>query len=137
MIALSRLRVSPLVIVLAAILLVLIVPPALFLLNVSLHETRPDGSFGAFTLRFYRGLFAERLFLSSAGNTLIYAFGSSVIGIVIGTVQALIVERTNTPVASSRFSARSSRSACRTFSMWWRGSCCSVAPARSTTPYII
>jgi iron(III) transport system permease protein len=96
-IALSRLRVSPLVIVLAAILLVLIVPPALFLLNVSLHETRPDGSFGAFTLRFYRGLFAERLFLSSAGNTLIYAFGSSVIGIVIGTVQALIVERTNTP----------------------------------------
>lgn len=96
-IALFRPRISPLVAVLAAILLVLIVPPALFLLDVSLHETRPDGSFGAFTLRFYRGLFAERLFLASAGNTLVYAFGSSVIGIVIGTVQALIVERTNTP----------------------------------------
>jgi iron(III) transport system permease protein len=95
--ALPRLRVSPLVIVLAAILLVLIVPPALFLLNVSLHETRPDGSFGAFTLRFYRGLFAERLFVSSLGNTLIYAFGSAAIGLIIGTVQALIVERTNTP----------------------------------------
>lgn len=90
-------RVSPLVIVLAAILLVLVVPPALFLLNVSLHETRPDGSFGAFTLRFYRGLFAERLFLSSLSNTLVYAFGSAAIGIVVGTVQALIVERTNTP----------------------------------------
>ena len=62
-IALLRPRISPLVAVLAAILLVLIVPPALFLLDVSLHETRPDGSFGAFTLRFYRGLFAERLFL--------------------------------------------------------------------------
>jgi iron(III) transport system permease protein len=95
--ALPRLRVSPLVIVLAAILLVLVVPPALFLLDVSLHETRPDGSFGAFTLRFYRGLFAERLFLSSLSNTLVYAFGSAVIGIVVGTVQALIVERTNTP----------------------------------------
>jgi iron(III) transport system permease protein len=74
-----------------------VVPPALFLLNVSLHETRPDGSFGAFTLRFYRGLFAERLFLASLTNTLVYAFGSSAIGIVVGTVQALIVERTNTP----------------------------------------
>jgi iron(III) transport system permease protein len=94
---LPRLRVSPLVIVLAAILLVLIVPPALFLLNVSLHETQPDGSFGAFTLRFYRGLFAERLFVSSLRNTLIYAFGSAAIGIIIGTGQALIVERTNTP----------------------------------------
>jgi iron(III) transport system permease protein len=92
-----RLRVSPVVIALAAVLLVLVVPPALFLLDVSLHETRPDGSFGAFTLRFYRGLLAERLFLSSLRNTLIYAFGSSAIGIVVGTVQALIVERTNTP----------------------------------------
>jgi iron(III) transport system permease protein len=95
--ALPRLRVSPLVVVLAAILLLLIVPPAAFLLNVSLHETRPDGSFGAFTLRFYRGLFAERLFMSSLRNTLVYAFGSATIGIVVGTVQALIVERTNTP----------------------------------------
>jgi iron(III) transport system permease protein len=95
--ALPRVRVSPLVVVLAAILLVLIVPPALFLLNVSLHETRPDGSFGAFTLRFYRGLFAERLFVSSLRNTLVYAFGSATIGIVVGTVQALIVERTNAP----------------------------------------
>jgi iron(III) transport system permease protein len=95
--ALPRLRVSPLVIVLAAILLVLVVPPALFLLNVSLHETQPDGSFGVFTVRFYRGLLAERLFMSSLRNTLVYAFGSAAIGIVVGTVQALIVERTNTP----------------------------------------
>ena len=96
--AMMRLRtVSPLVIVLAAILLALIVPPALFIIDVSLHETLPDGSFGAFTLRFYRALFSERLFVSSAVNTLLYAFGSAAIGIVIGTIQALIVERTNTP----------------------------------------
>jgi iron(III) transport system permease protein len=95
--ALPRIRISTLVLTLAVILLVLIVPPALYLIDVSLHETQPNGSFGAFTLRFYRGLFSERLFLSSVVNTLLYAFGSSVIGIAIGTVQALIVERTNTP----------------------------------------
>jgi iron(III) transport system permease protein len=103
--ALSRLRVSPLVVVLAAILLVLIVPPALFLLDVSLHETQPDGSFGAFTLRFYRELFSERLFLPSVRNTVLYAFGSAVIGIVLGTLQALIVERTNTPCRKLAFFA--------------------------------
>jgi iron(III) transport system permease protein len=89
--------ISPLVAVLAAILLVLIVPPALFLVDVSLHETLPNGAFGAFTLRFYLELFSERLFPSSVLNTLLYAFGSSVIALAIGTVQALIVERTNTP----------------------------------------
>jgi iron(III) transport system permease protein len=89
--------ISPLVAALAAVLLSLIVPPALFLLNVSLHETRPDGSFGEFSLRFYEQLFSGRFFLPSLRNTLIYAFGSAAIAIVVGTVQALIVERTNTP----------------------------------------
>jgi iron(III) transport system permease protein len=89
--------ISPLVALLAAVLLVLIVPPAIFLLNISLHETLPDGSLGAFTLRFYKDLFSGRFFWPSLYNTAIYSFGSAVIAIVIGTVQALIVERTNTP----------------------------------------
>ncbi len=89
--------ISPLVAVLTAILLVLIVPPAVFLLRISLHETLPDGSLGPFTLRFYEGLFSGRFFLPSLYNTMIYSFGSALIAIVIGTVQALIVERTNTP----------------------------------------
>jgi iron(III) transport system permease protein len=98
LVALPRtLAISPLVAALAAILLVLIVPPAFFLLNVSLHETLPDGSLGDFTLRFYEQLVTGRFFLESLRNTLIYAFGSAVIAIVIGTLQALIVERTNTP----------------------------------------
>jgi iron(III) transport system permease protein len=92
-----RIRISPLVVVLAAILLLLIAPPGLFLINVSLHETQPNGAFGQFTLRFYRGLFAERLFLSSFRNTLAYALGSSAIAILVGAAQAIIVERTNTP----------------------------------------
>jgi iron(III) transport system permease protein len=89
--------VSPLVLVLAAVLIALIALPAFFLVNVSLHETRPDGSLGEFTLRFYQQLFSGRFFLPSLRNTLIYAFGSAAIAIGIGTVQALIVERTNTP----------------------------------------
>jgi iron(III) transport system permease protein len=89
--------ISPLVAGLAIVLLILIVPPAIFLFNISLHETNPDGSLGAFTLRFYRDLISSRFFLPSLGNTIVYSFWSAVIAIVIGTVQALIVERTNTP----------------------------------------
>src|SRR6516162_7341826 len=89
--------ISPLVAALAALLLVLTVPPALFLVNVSLHETQLDGSLGEFTLRFYEQLFSGRFFLPSLRNTLLYAFGSAAIAIAVGTVQALIVERTNTP----------------------------------------
>jgi iron(III) transport system permease protein len=90
-------RISPAVLVLTAILLVLIAPPVIFLVNASVHETLPDGSAGAFTLRFYQQLFSGRLFLPSLVNTIIYACGSAVIAIFIGTLQALIVERTNAP----------------------------------------
>ena len=67
------------------------------MLNASLHETLPDGSAGAFTLRFYQQLFAGRAFLPSLINTILYSCGSAVVAIFIGTVQALIVERTNAP----------------------------------------
>jgi iron(III) transport system permease protein len=90
-------RISPLVLILIVILLVLVAPPAFFLLKASVHETLPDGSAGDFTLRFYQQLLSGPLFLSSLINTIIYACGSAVIAIFIGTLQALIVERTNAP----------------------------------------
>src|SRR5689334_22761391 len=93
----DRLRISPLVLILIAVLLVLVTPPVLFLVNASVHETLPDGSAGAFTLRFYHQLFAGPKFLPSLLNTVVYACGSAVVAIVIGTLQALIVERTNAP----------------------------------------
>jgi iron(III) transport system permease protein len=65
--------------------------------NASFHETLPDGSPGAFTLRFYQQLVAGKLFIPSLVNTILYACGSALIAIVIGTIQALIVERTNAP----------------------------------------
>lgn len=93
----ARLRFSPLVLVLCAILLLLILPPTIFLIDVSFHTTKPDGSFGTFTFAYYRQLFSSRFFLTSLGNTAVYAVGTAVLAIVLGTIQALIVERTNTP----------------------------------------
>jgi iron(III) transport system permease protein len=94
---LLRGRISPLVALLAAILLVLILPPTLFLIDTSFHLTNPDGSFGAFTLQYYRQLFASPYFATSLRNTAIYAVGTAVVAIVLGGIQALIVERTNAP----------------------------------------
>lgn len=99
----ARLRFSPLVLVLCLILAVLIVPPTIFLVDVSLHTTNPDGSFGAFTFSYYRQLVGSRYFLSSLTNTGIYAVGTALVAIVLGTGEALIVERTNTPGRSWAF----------------------------------
>jgi iron(III) transport system permease protein len=93
----ARLRMSPLVAVLAAILLVLILPPTLYLIVTSFYTTKPDGSFDQLTLRYYQQLFTSPYFASSLWNTVVYAAGSSLVAIVLGVVQALIVERTNTP----------------------------------------
>jgi iron(III) transport system permease protein len=95
--ALLHTRFSPPVAILAVLLLALIVPPVLFLLNASLHTTRPDGSFDQLTLRFYAQLFAGPFFLESLWNTLVYAIGSAVVAITLGMIQALIVERTDAP----------------------------------------
>ncbi len=98
-------RISPLVALLAAILLILILPPTIFLVDTSFHATRPDGSFGDFTLQYYRQLFASPYFASSLWSTAIYAIGSAVVAITLGVVQALIVERTNAPGRSYVFLA--------------------------------
>ncbi|MEA2905919.1 MAG: iron(III) transport system permease protein [Alphaproteobacteria bacterium] len=88
---------SPLVAVLAVILLIVILPPTLYLIVTSFYTTRADGSFDQPTLRYYQQLFTSPYFASSLGNTVIYAVGSAFVAIVLGSVQALIVERTNTP----------------------------------------
>lgn len=93
----ARFGISPLVALLAAILLVLILPPTLFLVATSLHTTRPDGSFGPFTLQYYGQLFTSPYFAGSLWNTVVYAIGSALVAIPLGVTQALIVERTNAP----------------------------------------
>jgi iron(III) transport system permease protein len=93
----ERLRISPLVAVLAAILLILILPPTIYLIITSFYTTRPDGSFDQFTLKYYQQLFTSPYFASNLWNTAVYAIGSAAVAIMLGVVQALIVERTNTP----------------------------------------
>src|SRR5262249_7639102 len=93
----ERWKMSPLVAVLTAILLILILPPTLYLIVTSFFSTRPDGSFDQFTLRFYQQLFTSPYFAASLWNTVIYSIGSAFVAIVLGVTQALIVERPNTP----------------------------------------
>jgi iron(III) transport system permease protein len=88
---------APVVVALAGALLLLIVPPTLFLVASSFFTTRADGSFGQPTLRYYHQLVTSPYFFSSLSHTLVYAVGSAAVGLTLGVVQALIVERTNTP----------------------------------------
>jgi iron(III) transport system permease protein len=92
-----RLRISPLVALLAVILLILILPPTLFLVDTSLHVTLADGSLGQFTLQYYGALFTSPYFAASLRSTIVYAIGSAVVAIALGVLQALIAERTNAP----------------------------------------
>ena len=93
-----RLRYSPLVIGLTLVLLLVIVPPVIYLIRSSLHETNFDGSFGELTLRYYGALIENNEFLSLALNSALYALGSAVVALTLGGVQAWIVERTDTPL---------------------------------------
>src|SRR5690606_5065706 len=61
------------------------------------HTTNYDGSFDRFTLQFFADLLESKNFLNALVNTIIYSVGSAIIGIVLGTVLAILVERTNTP----------------------------------------
>lgn len=80
-----------------AILLVLIVPAAVFLARSSLYQTNFDGSFGAFTWRYYTELVTSDRFFGNFVNAILFATGSAAVAITLGTIQAWIVERTNTP----------------------------------------
>jgi iron(III) transport system permease protein len=101
----ARLRISPLVALLATILLILVLPPTFFLVDSSLHTIRPDGSFGPFTLQYYRALLTSPYFAASLRNTVIYAIGSAIVAIPLGVIAALIVERTNAPGRNYAFPA--------------------------------
>jgi iron(III) transport system permease protein len=96
--AARSLRVSPLVLGLIAVLVVLILPPVIYLIRSSLQEIEFDGSFGAFTLDHYRALVESDDLLSVIATTAAYAAGSAVVALLLGGVQAWIVERTDTPL---------------------------------------
>ena len=86
-----------LVAVLTLALLLLVVPPLIFLLDGSLHTTTVTGGLGDFTFAYYRKLIADRQFFGSLGNSLIFAAGSMAIALAFGGLVAWLVERTNAP----------------------------------------
>src|SRR5690349_9431585 len=96
--AVRKLKFSPLVLGLILVLVVLILPPVIFLIRSSLQEIEFDGSFGAFTLAHYRALIESDDLVSVIATTAAYAFGSAVLALLLGGVQAWIVERTDTPL---------------------------------------
>ena len=83
--------------VLALVLLLLVVPPLIFLLNGSLHTTTVTGAPGDFTFAYYRQLLSDRQFFGSLVNSLVFSFGSMAIALAFGGLVAWLVERTNSP----------------------------------------
>ena len=94
----SLLAMPPAVLVLAALLLLLIVPPLVYLVQASFYTTTRTGGFGLFTTRYYEALATSPRFLGEFRDTAIYAAGSAFVAILLGGLQAWIVERTDTPL---------------------------------------
>jgi iron(III) transport system permease protein len=88
---------SPLVVILGVLLFVLVVPPVIYLLVTSFYLTDFRGAFTRPTLSHYSNMLANPRVLTNLTNTTIYAVGSAVVAIILGTVLAWMVERTNTP----------------------------------------
>ena len=83
---------------LIAALAILILPPVIYLVRASLQETNFDGSFGAFTWQYYRELLQTDRLLPVILTSAAYAGGSALLALLLGGVQAWIVERTDTPL---------------------------------------
>src|SRR5579864_9049947 len=91
-------KVSPLVLILIAVLAILILPPVVYLLRASLQQTNFDGSLGAFTWQYYRELLQTDRLLPVILTSAAYAGGSALLALLLGGAQAWIVERTDTPL---------------------------------------
>jgi iron(III) transport system permease protein len=89
---------SWIVYVLLTLLILMVVPPLIQLLQTSLYDRSVDGQTLTFTLEHYLNLFVGTRFLELVLNTTWYSVGSALFAIVLGTMQAWIVERTNTPL---------------------------------------
>jgi iron(III) transport system permease protein len=89
---------SPFVILLIISMLCLMLPPIIYLLQSSFYTLKPDGSFDQFTWRYYQEFFSNPRFFRNLGHTAVFAIGSAIVALILGTVQAWIVERTDTPL---------------------------------------
>lgn len=82
---------------LIAVLALLVVPPLLVLIQGSLTETARDGM-THLSLRNFSDMVGDKEFVASTVNSLIFAAGSMTIALLIGWINAWIVERTDAPL---------------------------------------
>ena len=80
---------------LIVILAALVVPPIVFLLEASVADPQRAGEW---SLANFTAVLANRRFLATATNSLIFAAGRAALALVIGWITAWIVERTDAPL---------------------------------------
>jgi iron(III) transport system permease protein len=96
----SQLRapgIRPSVVILGALLMIMVLPPVVYIVNDSFHTTGPDSSAGSATWENYRAIFSTSRFYIDLLNSCLYSVGSGIFAVCLGIVQAWIVERTDTP----------------------------------------
>jgi iron(III) transport system permease protein len=84
-----------LVAILGLIFAILVLPPFIFLVKGAL--TIEEGGASRVTLERFTRILAERGIWTSALNSVIFALGSAIVALLIGGVNAWLVERTDTP----------------------------------------
>src|SRR5262245_30762090 len=80
-----------------AVLLLLVVPPLVVLLRTSLVVGERLGRPGTLSLDAYAEILGSPSLAALVGGTLAFAFGSSLLGLVVGGLLAWCTERTNAP----------------------------------------
>lgn len=94
---LSRLGITPKVVILVLIFGVGTIPPLVFLVAASFHQFQADGAFAEMTLAHFQEIFTSRAFFASLFNSVVYSFGSALVALAIGAAQAWLAERTDAP----------------------------------------
>lgn len=83
------------VVAVGLIFAILVLPPLIFLVKGAL--TLDEGGASRFTLERFSRLAEERGVWSSALNSMLFAFGSALVALLLGGAVAWLVERTDTP----------------------------------------
>ncbi|NWG76525.1 MAG: hypothetical protein HXY24_18300, partial [Rubrivivax sp.] len=83
--------------VIGAILIYLTTPPLVFLIHTSFLTGDIFSKVQKLSLEHYQTVLSSAAGLTLLSNTLIFAMGSSIFGLIVGGTTAWIVERTNTP----------------------------------------
>ncbi len=84
--------------ILIVVLCVLVLPPAIYLLQGSFALSGPINAPTQWGFDNFAGVLRGRHFVETSVNTLIFAAGSAAVALFFGWISAWIVERTNTPL---------------------------------------